>query len=58
MPLADGSTVTADDAFIAESIRDPSAKIYEGFEDIMPKTFADWSDEQVNAIIAYIQTLE
>lgn len=56
--LSDGSTVTADDAYIAESIRDPSAKIHEGFQDIMPKTFADWSDEQVNAIIAYIQTIE
>ncbi|HYI14635.1 MAG TPA: cytochrome c, partial [Thermomicrobiales bacterium] len=56
--LADGSTVTADDAYIAESIRDPSAQIHEGFQDLMPKTFADWSDEQVNAIIAYIQTLE
>ena len=58
VPLADGSTVTADDAYIAESIRDPSAKIHEGFQDLMPKTYADWSDEQVNAVIAYIQTLE
>jgi len=58
VPLADGSTVTADDAYIAESIRDPSAQIHEGFQDLMPKTFGDWSDEQVNAIIAYIQTLE
>jgi mono/diheme cytochrome c family protein len=56
--LSDGSTVTADDAYIAESIRDPSAQIVEGFQDIMPKTFADWSDEQVNAIIAYIQTID
>ena len=58
VPLEDGSTVTADDAYIAESIRDPSAKIHEGFSDIMPKTFGEMSDEQVNAIIAYIQTLE
>jgi mono/diheme cytochrome c family protein len=56
--LSDGSTVTADDAYIAESIHDPSAQIVEGFSDIMPKTFADWSDDQVNAIIAYIKTLE
>jgi cytochrome c oxidase subunit 2 len=55
--LADGSTVTADDAYITESIRDPSAKISEGFADIMPKTFANMSDEDVNAIIAYIATL-
>lgn len=56
--LDDGSTVTADDAYIAESIRDPGAKIVEGFQNIMPTTFADWSDEQVNNIIAYIKTLE
>ena len=55
--LSDGSTVTVDDAYIAESIHDPSAKIVEGFQDIMPKTFADMPDDQVNAIIAYIQTL-
>lgn len=55
--LADGSTVTADDAYLAESIRDPSAKLHEGFSDIMPKTFANMSDEDVNAIIAYIATL-
>jgi cytochrome c2 len=56
--LSDGSTVTADDAYIAESIHDPSAKIVDGFQDIMPKTFADWSDEQINAIIAYLKTIE
>ncbi|MEX1158940.1 MAG: cytochrome c [Thermomicrobiales bacterium] len=56
--LTDGSTVTGDDSYIAESIRDPSAKIHDGFQDIMPKIYAEWTEEQVNAIIAYIQTLE
>jgi cytochrome c oxidase subunit 2 len=55
--LADGSTVTADDAYITESIRDPGAKIHEGFANIMPTTFAGMSDEDIAAIIAYIQTL-
>jgi cytochrome c oxidase subunit II len=55
--LADGSTVTADDAYITESIHDPSAKVAEGFQDIMPKTFADMSEDDIAAIIAYIQTL-
>lgn len=59
IPLADGSTVTADDAYIIESIRDPSARIHEGFQDLMPKTFGPEtvSDDDVAAIIAYIQTL-
>jgi cytochrome c oxidase subunit 2 len=56
--MTDGSTVTADDAYITESIHDPSAKIVEGFTDIMPKTFANMSQDDVNDIIAYIKTLE
>ncbi len=53
-----GGTVTADEAYITESIRDPSAKIVEGFADIMPKAYASFTDEQIASIIAYIQTLE
>ena len=56
--LEDGSTATADDAYIAESIRDPSAKVVQGFPDVMPKTYANWSDDQIAAIIAYIQSLD
>jgi cytochrome c oxidase subunit 2 len=55
--LADGSTVTADDAYITESIHDPGAKIHEGFQNIMPATFADMPEDEIEAIIAYIQTL-
>lgn len=59
VPLADGSTVTADDAYIAESIREPNAKIHEGYQSgLMPQAYGDWTDEQVNSVIAYIQTLE
>jgi cytochrome c oxidase subunit 2 len=56
--LASGETVVADDAYITESIHDPSAKIVEGFQDIMPKTFANMPDDQIAAIIAFIQSLE
>ncbi|HEX5164814.1 MAG TPA: c-type cytochrome [Thermomicrobiales bacterium] len=55
--LADGSTVTADEAYITESIHDPSANVVEGFSDIMPKTYANMSQEDVDAIIAYIKSL-
>jgi len=57
VPLADGSTVTADDAYIRESILEPTAKVHEGFGPIMPP-FPQFGDEEINAIIAYIQTLE
>ena len=37
VPLADGSTVVADDAYIIESIREPGAKVHEGFPNgVMP----------------------
>lgn len=57
--LADGSTVTADDAYITESIRNPSAKVVEGFPNgVMPAFGPDQvSDDDIQAIIAYMQTL-
>jgi mono/diheme cytochrome c family protein len=48
--------VVADDEYIIESIREPNAKIHEGFQPIMP-AFPNLSDEDIQAIIAYIQTL-
>jgi cytochrome c oxidase subunit 2 len=58
--LADGSTVTADEAYLHESIVDPNAKIVAGFSPgVMPNTFDDLlSDEQINQIIAFIETLQ
>jgi cytochrome c oxidase subunit 2 len=56
--LADGSTVTADDAFITESILDPNAKIVEGFPSpsVMPPYAL--TDEEIANLIAYIKTLK
>lgn len=54
--LADGSTVTADDAFITESILDPNAKVVESFAPVMPP-FA-LTDEEVSSLVAYIKTLK
>ena len=34
--LADGATVTADDAYIRESILQPNAKIVAGYQPLMP----------------------
>jgi mono/diheme cytochrome c family protein len=56
--LEDGSTVTADDEYIRESIVDPNAKIHEGFPAAMPTFDGVLSDEQITNIIAYIKTLE
>jgi mono/diheme cytochrome c family protein len=56
--LEDGSTVTADDEYIRESIVDPNAKIVEGFPAAMPTFDGVLSDEQITDLIAYIKTLE
>jgi len=55
--LSDGTSVTADDAFLAESIKAPQAKIVAGFEtQIMPPY--QFTDEQIADIVAYIKTLK
>ncbi len=54
--LTDGSTVTADWAYITESIRSPSAKITEGFQAVMP-AYSSLSDADINALAAYIKSL-
>ncbi|MBV6395803.1 MAG: cytochrome c oxidase subunit 2 [Anaerolineales bacterium] len=55
--LEDGSTVTADEAFLKESIHDPLAKIVKGFAPIMP-AYSNLTDEDIAAIIAYIESLK
>lgn len=56
--LSDGSAVTADDAYIQESILEPQAKIVAGFESVlMPNTY-EFTDEQIADIIAYFKTLK
>jgi len=53
--LSDGSTVTVDEAYITESIREPQTKLVQGFPPTMPAyTF---TDEEVADMIAYIKTL-
>lgn len=54
--LEDGTTVTVDEAYITESIREPNAKIVEGFSGVMPRF--DLSDDEIANVIAFIQTLE
>jgi mono/diheme cytochrome c family protein len=56
--LEDGSTVTADDEYIRESILEPGAKIHADFQNAMPTFNGILSDEQIADVIAYIKTLE
>jgi cytochrome c oxidase subunit II len=51
-----GGTVTADDAYLAQSIQQPQAQIVAGFENQKMIQFS-FSDEQIADIIAYIKTV-
>ena len=55
--MADGSVVTADDAYIKESILNPQAKIVSGFEGVLMPAY-QFTDEQIADIIAYMKTLK
>ena len=55
--MTDGSSLVVDDAYIAESIRNPSLKIVAGYDNAMtPYDFL--SDDEINALIAYIKTIQ
>lgn len=57
--LTDGSTVTADEAYLLESIHTPGAKIVQGFANIMPPTVANqMTDKQIQDVIEFIKSLK
>src|SRR5437870_4837008 len=55
--LEDGRTVTADENYIRESILDPGAKVLKGFKPVMPTFQGIVSEEQLNALVAYVKSL-
>ncbi len=55
--LEDGRTVIADENYVRESILSPAAKVVSGFKPIMPTFQGIVSEEQVNALVAYIKSL-
>jgi cytochrome c oxidase subunit 2 len=55
--LEDGRTVTADENYIRESILAPGAKVVSGFKPIMPVFQGLVSEEQLNALVAYVKSL-
>ncbi len=56
--LQDGSTVTADEAYVRESILTPSAKIVAGFQPIMPTFQGLVTEEQLLQLIEYVKSLK
>jgi len=55
--LEDGRTVTADENYLRESILSPGEKVVRGFKPIMPVFQGLVSEEQLNALVAYLKSL-
>lgn len=55
--LASGRSVIADETYIRESIINPQAKVVAGWQPIMPTFKGQVTEEQVNALVAYIKSL-
>ncbi len=55
--LEDGRTVLADENYVRESILDPGAKVVNGFKPVMPTFQGLVSEEQLNALVAYVKSL-
>lgn len=55
--LTTGETVTADDAYMRESLLLPKAKVVQGYTPIMPSFQGQLSEEQLNNLVAYLRAL-
>jgi cytochrome c oxidase subunit 2 len=56
--LTNGQSLTADEAYIRESIENPSAKVVTGFGPIMPTFQGQVTPEQLIQIMSYIKSLQ
>ncbi len=55
--LEDGTSLTADEEYLRESILDPNAKTVKGYPAVMPTYKGTLSSDDVTAIIAYLKSL-
>ncbi len=56
--LTDGTVVTVDEAYLRNSILDPNSQVAQGFAPSMPAYQGLMSDEEIDALIAYIASLK
>ncbi len=57
-PLESGESVTADTAYLFNSIIDPAAQVVAGFPQVMPTDYSDQLTEaEINDLVAYMQSL-
>jgi cytochrome c oxidase subunit 2 len=58
LALSSGGTVTADEAYLRESILNPSQHVTQGYAPIMPTYQGQISEEGVIALVEYIKNLD
>jgi cytochrome c oxidase subunit 2 len=51
----DGTSTVADENYIRESILQPGAHVVEGYQNVMPASYASLNERQLSALIAFIQ---
>jgi len=56
--LAGGGSVVADETYIRESIVSPQARVVAGWQPLMPTFKGQVSEEQLNALVAYLKTMQ
>jgi cytochrome c oxidase subunit II len=57
VPLADGSTVTADEKYIRDSILLPRSQIAAGYDAVMPSFEGKVSEDQLLRLVTYIKSI-
>jgi len=57
VPLADGSTVSADEKYIRDSILLPRSQIAAGYDPVMPSFEGKISEDQLLRLVAYIKSI-
>ncbi len=57
VPLSNGNTVTADEAYLRDSIMQPKKQIVAGYKPIMPSFAGAISDADLAELLAYIKAL-
>lgn len=53
--MSDGTTITADENYLRESILNPQAKLVQGYPGVMPAFQGQLTEEQVDALIAFLK---
>ena len=55
--FTDGSSSAADENYIRQSILEPQAQVVKGYQPVMPSFKGILSDKEIDALVAYIKTL-